>query len=153
MGMHLPKNRTLQMLLNWCFYGMLTSVIVLPEPEDLQQVIGQYLLTFVYGYIFGPFWSPLWFVSLFANLLAFYIFCVIVMRAREQVPQAKPAFNILFMMGMFSIWVEPWMRVDSILLNLAEMAMKTSVLLYVDIAVTIGWIWALRKVHQRFSDL
>lgn len=153
MGMHLPKNRTLQMLLNWCFYGMLTSVIVLPEPEDLQQVIGQYMLTFVYGYIFGPFWSPLWFVSLFSNLLAFYIFCVIVMRARDQVPQAKQAFSILFLLGMFSIWVEPWMRLDSILLNLAEMALNTSVLLYVDIAVTIGWIWALRKVHQRFSDL
>lgn len=152
-GMHWPKNRTLANVLGWSMFGVMTSLAAPPSPENLEQMIGQFFLSFVYGYVFGPFWSSLWFVSAIANVLAIYISSVIIMKRTAEIDLARSAFTILFVLSMFTIWVEPWLTLTGIALNVITAYFKTSILLFIDIGATIGWLWALSKVHKRLGEL
>jgi hypothetical protein len=151
--LHWPANKTLANIIGWSMFGVLTSIASPPAAEDWQQLIGQYILKFVYSYVFGPFWSSFWVLSLMANLLAIYISSVILMRRTDEISLAKQAFTGLFFMAMFAIWLEPWMTVEGVALNVLTAYFQVSVFFFVDIAATLGWLWALSKVHSRLNEL
>ena len=151
--LHWPANKTLANIIGWSMFGVLTSIASPPAAEDWQQLIGQYILKFVYSYVFGPFWSSFWVLSLMANLLAIYISSVILMRRTDEIPLAKQAFTGLFFMAMFAIWLEPWMTVEGVALNVLTAYFQVSVFFFVDIAATLGWLWALSKVYSRLNEL
>lgn len=151
--LHWPRNKTLSNLLGWSMFGVLTSIASPPAAEDWQQLIGQYILKFVYSYVFGPFWSDFWLVALAANLLAIYISTVILMRRTAEIALAKQAFTALFFLSMFAIWLESWMTVDGLAWNFFTAYFQLSIFFFVDIAATLGWLWALQKVHTRLNEL
>lgn len=150
---HWPANKTLSNFLGWSMFGLVTSIASPPAAEDLQQWFGQLILKFVYGYVFGPFWSTFWVFSLAANLLALYISSVILMRRTAEVPMAKQAFTALFFMAMFAIWLEGWLTAEGVAWNLLTAYFQVSLFFFMDIAATIGWLWALHKVHSRLDEL
>ncbi len=150
---HWPENKTLSNLLGWSMFGVMTSVATPPVAEDLEQWLGQLILKFVYGYVFGPFWSDFWVVALVANLLAIYISSVVLMRRTAEIPMAQQAFATLFFLSMFTIWLEDWLTLDGVAWNLFTAYFDLSIFFFVEIAATIGWLWAWEKVHTRLNQL
>lgn len=151
--MHWPKDTVLATLLSWGLFGCVTAVATAPKSTDLQSYIGQFFLTAVYGYVFGPFWSSFWWISLPAMLLFGYIAAVILFRWSDQTELARSAFTYLCILGLFTIWAEPWLTIDGLLMNMATRYLNITILGFVDIAASVGWFFAWTAVHRSLDRI
>ncbi|WP_425613992.1 MFS transporter [Anatilimnocola sp. NA78] len=151
--MRWPADSTLSTVLVWGAFGCVSAVITPAAATDLQAAIGKIILTYAYGYAFGPFWSIFWWISIPTMVLFGYVATVILFRLSDHTELARTAFSVIFAFALFTIWVESWMTVTGLIVNFVASYFKVSIFLFIDIAATVGWYLALRKVHRALDQI
>jgi hypothetical protein len=114
----------LRWLIGWMTLGTFVKLYVLINERDpsTAQVLLYLPFALVGQYLFGAFWSKFEFVYISAMVSTVIFIVAVCMRGQHAKPVAKAAATCIFSLSLFTLWIEPWITISGIVVNLILMA-------------------------------
>jgi hypothetical protein len=142
MQFQMPKSKFLRFLIGWMIAAVFLKVVRIMQGDHLnaEQLVGYFLLGFIFRFLLGAFWSGFPYVFLPAWIAAAVFIAAVTVRGPNSVPAAKYAITTIVYLSLFCIWVEPWLNAFGLIANLVLIFFGMfSIIL--EICATVGWLF------------
>lgn len=123
--------------------GVKIGLLLFQKNETLSDQVGNFFVEMVIPYCYGAFGSEFALVWLTATAAGVAYAVAILQRGAGAARTAKNALIVLFLLSLFTLWVEPFVSLSAAagdaLMALAKVPMK-----FVDVGVSLAWLVVLR---------